>query len=454
VLPALNNAVPAPPLEARQPGGQASANGSAVDLSTALGHPEIVTGNLSPAALTADLTNGAHSAVDVSLANLSLAGGLVSAASVSSKLGTAAAGDASSATRTVKIGAVSVLDLGALLNGLGLSLADLPVQSVSDLLDTLSATVPGGLVPDGSTVAEVQSTLDTAITDVQNAISAGDGANPVGSTLSATLDGLLSPLGVTAPTATDTLNAALDAVRGVLDNLLTGSLSALDNLSLLKLDGADVTISTKAVEKLADSAATVTASVGGISLGGVTVPGVNLLTTAQDLSNTLNAVNGIIGQALSSVDPGLASLVKISMFDPITKTVTADNGYNRSRAGITVLTANVTPPAILGDIVRTVQGQAGIGDAITTAGGTVPTLASAMNTLNTTLDQGVSALSQGAAVTVGSVLSASDYAVPVGGTGPTHPATGGTPTLAILGLVFALLAIGMRRWMASPAVRD
>jgi hypothetical protein len=455
VLPAINGAVPAPPLEARQPNGQGSANGLAVDLGTTLGHPEIVSGTVSPASLTADLTQGAHSSVDVSLANLSLAGGLINAQSVASKLGTGAAADASSATRTVNIGAVSVLDLGALLKGLGINLADLPVQSVSGLVDTLSVTLPGGLLPDGKTVMDAQTALDSAISAVQTAITNGAGTDTV-DTLTTTLGGLLNPVGVTVPSATDTLNTALANLKSALDNLLTGSLTALDNLSLLQLDGANVTINTKAVEKLTDSAATITAGVGDISVGGIVLQGVNLATAAQDISDTVGVVNDKLSLALGSISPDLANLVKVSLFSPITKTVTADNGYNRARAGITVLSASVTPPATLAAIVSTItNSQNSIADVIAANGGEVPVpLTSVMETLNRTLSQGGAALAGGAVVTVGSVLSASDYAVPAGTGTPTLAHTGGNMTLAILGLLFAMLAIGMRRWLSSPAVRD
>lgn len=455
VVSALNNAVPAPPLEARQPSGQASVNGSAVNLGTTLTHPEIVNGNVVPAVLKADLTNGAHSTVDVGLTDLAVAGGLVSAKSIQSTLGTAAAADAASATRSVNIGAVSVLDLGALLNGLGIPLASLPVQSISDLVDTLHATVPGGLVPSGSTVADVQAALDGAISDVNTAIAGS--ATTVDTTLAGTLGGVLTPLGVTPPSSGDSLATVLATLQSTLDNLLTGSLTALANLSLLSLDGANVTINTKAMQKASDSVADITASVGNISVGGIVVPGVNLLTAASTISSTMKTVNDTISSALGGIDPGLANLVTISLFDPITKTVSTDNGYTRARAGLTVLTANVTPPAALSAIVSGITGQASssIGAAITGAGGTVPAVAAAMTTLTTTLNQGASALSEGAAVTVGSILSASDYAVPVsGGGGPTMATTGANPALALIGLLFALMALGLRRYLSSPAVRD
>ena len=62
-------------------------------------------------------------------------------------LGTNAKGTVADGSRTIKAGSINVLDLGALLNGLGLPLANLPIGAVSNILPTLGVPVAG--VPTG-----------------------------------------------------------------------------------------------------------------------------------------------------------------------------------------------------------------------------------------------------------------------------------------------------------------
>src|SRR5204863_1263701 len=102
----------------------------------------------------------------------------------------------------------------------------------------------------------------------------------------------------------------------------------------LQVNGIDVGVSTKAAPTVADSAADVTAKVGSVTVAGITLPGVDLLSAATTVSTLVNNVNTKLQSVLGTISPDLANLVKVSVLDQ-TKSVTADGAYNRSRAGIT-----------------------------------------------------------------------------------------------------------------------
>lgn len=434
----LNSAVPAPPLESRTLGSGTSCDeGSTLNLTTA-GVPTVAaTGVVTPAKLCSAVdTAGARSNLDTTLANLAAVGGLVSADSLRSTMGAASSADNAEGSRAVRVDAVSVLDLGALLQGLGLNLSDLPVGSVSDLLDTLDATVAG--VQAGDTLDQVVVAINDAIDQLQ---AAGGVVDP---TLADALAALLGPVGVDAPTTGETVNNAIDALQGTLADVLENGLAALENLTLLRVDSAEVGVSTKATDSVANSAAAVTARVGDIHVGGITVPGLDLQSATTTLNATVDGINATLQETLGQVSPSLEGLLEISLFDKATE-LTSSGGYVRSRAGLTVLSVDITPPANLTEIVDGITDQLGIDEAIAGAGGTLPPLADTMNTLESTLNQGVAVLAQGASLRLVEVLSASDFA-PVVNPGDELPRTGiESGVLSLLAGLLALLAIGLRR---------
>src|SRR5205085_9868578 len=112
------------------PGGQPSVNIPGIDLASvvpsAAGGPALASGAILPGTLTSALDDaGARSGLNAQLANIAVAGGLVAAHSVASNLTTGASSTVATATRTVNVDAVTVLDLGALLNALGIDLGKL-----------------------------------------------------------------------------------------------------------------------------------------------------------------------------------------------------------------------------------------------------------------------------------------------------------------------------------------
>ncbi|MDP9442379.1 MAG: hypothetical protein M3P34_09450, partial [Actinomycetota bacterium] len=100
----------------------------------------VLSGSLGTGKLSAILDNGvASSALNVGVTDVKSVGGLLGIGSLTSDLGAISGGDASGATRGAKVADITVLDLAALLDGLGINLADLSVAQVSALLDTLQA---------------------------------------------------------------------------------------------------------------------------------------------------------------------------------------------------------------------------------------------------------------------------------------------------------------------------
>jgi hypothetical protein len=443
-VPQLAN-VALPVVEARSPGGKPSVEVPGVTLPT----PALVaSGSIDPAKLTATLTDGtAASSLTAGVSNLGLLGGLVAAQGLSSTLGTHSASADSVSTRSVRVGAVTVLDLSALLSGLGIKLSDLPVSTVTALLDQLQVPVVG--LSAGQTLNSAVSQLQGAIDSVQATVNTTTGT--VTGTVDSTVNGVLGSVGVTAPTAGSTVaqvGAVVDQLQAQINNLLANGVAALEAAPLLKLDGVEVGVSTKATDSVDTSAADIVGKVGAVQIGGIKLAGVDLAATASQLNALMSSVNSQVGNVLKTVSPDLAGIVNVSVLDQA-KSVTSTGGYTRSRAGITAVTATVTPPANLAAIVATVTGAANTVGS--TLGSALPAISPAMTQLQSTLGLASSVLTAPATLKVAEVLSASDFAAaaapgtPAGAPGGELPRTGGTPVLPIVAGLLALIAVGARR---------
>lgn len=458
----------------------------------------VLSGAVQTGKLTALIENGvASSGLDAGLAGVQdLVGGLLGVASAKTALSSAAATDNSNASRTVAIDDITVLDLGALLQGLGIDLGSLSLDQVAGLLDSLGALAAleqeaGIDLPDAETsLAGLLDTLNTTIDELQATVDAAtttllEGLDQV---LVDVVGGLLGILPVPLPTEDLTvlgeIEAAIDTLNGVIDELqaqLTALVEALanegvallDNLSLLRLEGVEIGVATKAVQDLTQSTAAVTGKIGRVMVGNTTVSeGLDVAGATETLTGAITAINGALGEVLGAVHPDLAQLVKVSLLDKATEVVTRD-GYSTATAGVTALTAAITPPAALADIVATVNALVadvlevvdvlGLGDLAAVADQLG--LGQLMNTLESTLGLTTSALSQPASVRIAQVLSASNFraaGTTTGAPGPGSPTTpaapGGSPTLprtgtdAMLLTAAAAIVIGLigRRVLLTP----
>ncbi len=440
-----------PVLESSSPGGEPVVESAALDLSvppaSVAGAGSVASGSITPAKLTSSLADGtATSALLAEIADLNVAGGLAVVDAVGSNLSTSASPTASDATRSAAIGAVTVLDLGAVLQGLGIDLASLPIDTVLALVDELGLPVSvSDTLPEGSTLADYVNGLRNTIdlineeTDLTQTV---DG-------LLTEINGLLDPTGIEAPSAGETLEDTLDEMETLLVDVVEEIALVLDSAPLLALDGVEVGVKTSAAGTLDATTATVTGAIGGVRVGAIAFDGVDLLGATQAVTDLVTSLEAQLSSVLGLVDPGLANLVDVSLLEQETS-VTASDGYNRARAGITGVSATITPPANLAEIVATLTSTT---EPLSSVIDTTP-LSAAMNELETTLNLGVAALSQPSTVRAVEVLSASDFrAVTTGAPAPVDelPRTGGTSLPLILGAaVLATSALVIRRWLRSP----
>jgi hypothetical protein len=449
LLPGLGLSVPG--VEAKTPGGSPQVGVPAVDLAS-----PVSSGTLNPATLIASLQDGvAKGALGTTISNLGLVGGLISAPSIVSNLGTTAAVAGADGTRGVDIDRLTVLDLGALLDGLGLGLLDMPLSVLNGLLGQLGLAVPG--VASGVSLTTAVDDLMGAIDDVQTILANVTGT--VDNTVSDVVGNILGGLGSTVPglnipvpsvgDAVDTLNATINQLQEQLRGLLETVVNTLDGIALLSVEDVAAGLDAKAGATLADTAAGITARIGSVNIGGVSLPGIDLGSTVEQVGALVNSVTAKLDSVLGSISPGLAGLVKVKVLEKQAGTSTSADGYNHALAGLTVLTASITPPANLGAIVGTVTSLAGVGDLLGTLGGSLPVVSTAMQALEGVLGS-VQALAGGATIKVAELSAAADYspqAVPV--TSPTGelPRTGGPGfPLAILGVLFVVAAVALDRW--------
>jgi hypothetical protein len=484
-LPALN--VEVPPVEARSTGAEKKVASPAVSLNTVAS-----SGSLNPAVVSAIVdAAGARAGLSSELANLGVVGGLLSLDELSASLGANATPENSNALRGVEVGNLTVLDLGALLQGLGIPLAELPLGTATALLDSLGVPV-GDLDP--SNIPGLVTQLNGAIDDAQDLLA--DVADQAGNTVCDNLGGpindlndLLGGIGggqvpsVDCETADDAveqvtaqLNAVIDDLQEQLAGLLGQVLNALAAQPLLTVEGVTAGLTTKAAATVQDSVADVVAEVGKVNVGGLSLPGVDVLATVDQVTALVNQVTGALSGVLGTINPALADLVKVSVLERNTD-ISQAGGYVTAVASLTALKATITPPANLGDIVSGLLNQTGLGQLITSAGGQVPVVESAMTSLNRALGIGsssaaqvgdlvgaVGALAAGpSTVEVASLAQSSNFATAAAPGTPPPPSAQPTPTPteqlprtgagtmpAAVALVLVAGALGLRRLVRIP----
>jgi hypothetical protein len=492
-----------PSFESRTPGGNPSVKGSALNLSSLVsGLPAgVLGGSVVPSSLTSGLdANGAHAGMDASLANLSILQGLLKLTGVTTGMGAAASPGLANGTRGVAIDGLSLLNLADLLKGLGLDLSALPVDTLSKLLTNLNLTsaLPTGVTDLSGVVDNLVSSINSLLTSIGGGLPATSVVSTVpavGSLLSGltttglptTLPtGILTQLPAVGTLSSGTVGDLLTSLQGTLSALLDQVLGILGNLPLLKLDGAQAGVTTKANQNLADSKADVTAQMGKLSVLGVPLPAVDLASVAT----LVNGIGSTLTGALGLIDPGLANLVKVGVLDKTTS-VAASDGYNRARAGLNILSVSIVPPANLGSILSGITSGSNPAAASFKAKATGPTAANPLALLGSlgvtdpaaglpvlgslgtgmlgldsllNVPAAVGALASGLNLQVGQILSASDYTLvaPAAAPAPAAPSTpaaapslprtgGETGVTAMLAAVLATLALGIRRTLRHPA---
>lgn len=490
LLPALNQSIA--PVETRSTGVEKQ-----TDYSTDLGNlllPQIADGTLTPATLSAVVDSaGARAGLVNTLTNLVLGGGLVTVDSVAANLGANSAKESSTSTRGIDIGAISGLNLGALLAGLGLPLNALALPDITALTEELGLLGTGNpvadLLDDLGVVGAVPTTnteLDGVVSGIQDQITAAQGAITALTGLGVACAAVdLSTLALAGPVLaqlatlgiplTDDCDATLAALPGLLaadqadlGGLLSGLLGMLDGMELLNVAGLDIGLTSTATDSVNTSVAQVTAAIGAIQVGNLAaVPGVDLGSQASAITSAVGDVTANLDSVLGVV--GLDGLINLSLLDTtgtgVTKTPT---GYVRSVSNLTGVDLSIVPPDTLDDLVAglPVVGSS-VGGILTAIPGfsSLPALpgTAGMELLNTLLSGAspVDALASGARLRLASVGGVAEFLPQAAGTqtptGGTLPRTGGTSDMAgfaIAGVIMAMLGLGVRRRVLAPVRVD
>ena len=448
--------------------------------------------------------SGARSGLQAGLANLRVAGGLVNVPTGVVQVASQAAGASATGSRSITIPNVNVLDLSAVLDGLGLKLTDLPVITLLALLGKLGIALPDVSDPSAA-VAGLNSTIDL--------LQAKSG--PLTSAICSTVDGLLAPLGgvtglvggvlgnlpnqtgvptgslpqlPTAPTQpgstvplapittglgsihllaadadldaaaisctslTGTVTDLLAKVRSSLGDLLAGVLVTLDSAPLLSVNDVHVGLVATATDTLGKCVADVTASIGSVKVGALPVPQVgplDLTAPAAVINQASAAIQGAVGSVLGTLNASLANLVKVDVLQ-IQKSVAAVGGYNNATSSVTALRATLDPTGLLEGAALLDLSAAPVSSVLGGIGAAVPTLAPLMGQLEASLG-GLQALTGVSVVTVGQLSSSAAYRATVSGSpSGTLPHTGrdaGGP--ALLAVVLGGIALAVRRTLRT-----
>lgn len=422
------------------PGGPSEVTTSLLDLDT-LGLGAVVDGTIEPILMKALHQPSSATATSARITDLGVLGGLANLGVLRSSDRTGSGTAAAEAGRAMSLDALSVLELGALLRGLGLDILTLPLSVVSGLVTSLG--VPVDLQGSSSLAA-----LVTSLTGSIGAL-AGTGASTVTAPLLTQIGGLGLPVPL-RPAVDTAVPTAIATLQSTLTTLINTVTALLEDATLVKLNALDINTVARAADTVAASEATATGTLGGLQVGAVSLPGIDLTAVTSALNALLAQVQAAIGTVLAPL--GITDLLSLRLFDRQTG-VTEAGGVVKAVSSITGLVLKVTPPADLaGTITRLTDAGGGLGALLPAAGaaraGKVSSAAAmpaaAANPLEAVLGL-TSILEKGLELRVGTVQSQSLRAIPAGV--PTSPTpTGDLGTLARTGgqqTMFALLALGL-----------
>jgi len=442
LLPALS-ALSLPSVETSSSSGEDGDATDPVDLGALVAGapvPGLLSGTIGSVALRSAVdATGATSTARGTVEDLSVLGGLVRLADASADLGSAALVTDAGALRGLQLDGLEVVTLGALLDLLGISLADLPIDAAIGLLEQLGLPIPGGvsadallatvtdLLSDTSAVRAQVSTLQGQIDTLQGeidtlegelatatasvtsltselsaaeALLAGCGGVPlVCDPLQAEVDALTAELTAAQALVTslndeiddlqgqidtllDQIDALLATVQAAVDELLTlidGVLDGLGAAPLLSVEDLVVGVTAKADDTVASSVASIVGSVGDVKLGTVSLGGLDLGALLSQVAALSDQVTSTLGSVLSTIDPALAGVVDIDLLDQTTS-VTESGGVTNAIAAITGLRATVTPPDVCAILDRLAP-QGTLSSILTSLGGVLPAIPGEVGTV-------------------------------------------------------------------------
>lgn len=516
----LNLALPAEPFKATAPGTSnvpaqlasipVNFPGSVLNLTGAslpLGAGLLASGTINPVKIEANKTDSAVSSiVGTSVPNLSVLQGLlnikdVNIAGVSSNASASASvGDSG----IVGIGSVDVLSLAGLLGGLGIdNLANLPLGTLTGILDQLSLNVPMGGALGNLTGSGITGLLGsvTGLLNVKNGLGGVTDCaaltNLVNSNLGGLgdltgllggsgdlLGGLLGGLGLSAPStglnsllsSCSTVSTLIAPVTNLIDPVLTpllgqvtgvvdGLLGVLNGASLVSLQGVSLSAFAKAADTLANSSATTSANFGKLLVGGKDLGVLDLNATVEQINALKGSVLGLLNGITSTL--GLGNLIDIGLLER-TSAVKAEGNYNVATSGLDLLRVSINPPANLTGLLSGLTGTGALTGLLPGLGLPALPVAGALP-LGTDALAGAfgltSLLTHPTTIKVGSINAAADYTTavagetleqtPAGGTiGGTLPRTGGNngAWFAALAAISLAGAFGITRSLRKAPV--
>lgn len=439
LLPALS-ALSLPSVETSSSSGEDGEATDPVDLGALVAGapvPGLLSGTIDSVSLRSAVdATGATSTAEGAARDLAVLGGLFRLANASADLGSTALVSDAGALRGLQLDGLEVVNLGALLDLLGLSLADLPLDAAIALLDQLGLPIPGGvsaeallatvtgLLDDTSAVRTEVSTLQDQIDELQTQIApldeqlatatasvasltpqltaaqaALDACVALCGPLQSAVDSLTAQLTAAQASVTslnsqiDTLQAQIDTLLDQIDALLATIQAAIDQLTdildgildglgaapLLSVEDLVVGVMAKADDTLASSVATVVGSVGEVKLGTVSLGGLDAGALLSQIAGLSDQVTSTLGGILSTIDPALAGVVDIDLLDQTT-TVSEAGGVTNAVAGITGLRATVTPPDVCAVLDR-LGSQDTLGSVLAGLGGQLPAVPGPVGTV-------------------------------------------------------------------------
>lgn len=369
--------------------------------------------------------------------------------------------------RGLNIPALDLLNLGNLLQGIGLPLEDLPLTDLVGLLEGLGIE---SVLVDGSQLAtdDIVSTV-TGLVESLVPLDAAPVNAPLDGGLCETVDGILDPvpalggIGGLIPGGTpDTTCAELIALPSVpvvselltsvvdlLTPILEGVLPALDGFELLSVRDVQAGMVARATDSLESSVADVVASIGSVKVANLSL--FENLDLTQDLA-LLSGLGDTIASTLNSA-LGLSGLLDVDLLK-ITEEVVADGDYTKALSSLTAVGVTVNPLAGILQASGDEPTASGILGANGLTGG-------GMGLLGGLLGGVTSVLSEGVGINVGTLASEGSFTV--AGKTPTLvdppkvstpdgklPRTGASTALpAAMAVLLAGAALGVRRLVRS-----
>jgi hypothetical protein len=485
----INQVLPNPPQRAEAPGAQASLVDpvsfalpqSALPVAgKSVGAGTLASGAIDPVKMQAFFDNaGARSVIDTQIPSLDVLQGLISVKDVN--MGSVKTDASPSSSRAdsgvVRVGEINVLDLSALLGGLGVSLPSLGLDALTGLVQGLGLPVPAGALgnlspADAKTAVDnafsvldtVQGTINSLTAGVASCGAFGTITGPLGGVTSLlgilNLGGIAVPdcasLGVAGATSTllGTLNTTFDTLKGTAKGLTDGILGVLENAPLLKVSGLEMSALAHAAETVENSSASTSGKLGTIQVGNLPIGALDLNATVEQINALKSTIASQLGSVLGALNPMLGNLIVV---EPMVRSasVKSEGGYTMASAGIDLLRVSIDVSRLtapLTDVLSAAKALPLAGE-LTGAGLPVPVSTGLADGILAQAFNVASVLTQPTTIVLGSIQSRGDFttlaAARIPSAGPvdgTLPRTGVNQAwLAAFAALALVAAFGLSR---------